>query len=90
MTAHSVRVDVESRGISHVSSSRVRNDRDIIADLLVLRIPGLRIERIAGRYVGRPRNTAIYAVSVEQLHIGVIRGIARIQPHHVDASIGCY
>ena len=75
MSADRIRVDVESRGVGHVPTRCVRHDRDVIADLLVIRIPNLRIERVAYRNVSRPRNTAIRAVGVEQLHIGVIRSV---------------
>ena len=75
MSADRIRVDVESRGICHVPTRCVRHDRDVIADLLVLRISSLRIERIARRDVSRPCNTTIGAVGVEQLHIGVIRSV---------------
>jgi len=65
MPADRVRVDVERRGICHISSSSIGNDRDIIAYLLVVRITSLRIKRIAHRNVSRPCDTTIGAVGIE-------------------------
>jgi hypothetical protein len=65
--ADGVGVDVVSRSICDVASGIVRNNRDVIADLLILGKTCLRIERIAHRDIGRPRHTAIGAKRIEQL-----------------------
>jgi len=75
VTADGVRVHVKSRGISHVPAGVIRHNRDVIADFLVLRISILNTERIAHWDISCPRNSAIGTEAVEQLHIGVIRGI---------------
>jgi hypothetical protein len=75
VTADGIRIHVESRSISHVPAGVIRYNRDVIADFLVLRISILNTKRIAHWNVSRPRNSAIGTEAVEQLHIGIIRGI---------------
>ena len=49
-----------------------------------------RIKGVAHGNVRRPCDAAIRAERIEQLGIGVIRSIARVQPHRIDPSIGGY
>ena len=37
--------------------------------------------------VGRPGIPAVETVGIEELRIGVVRGVARIEPDNIDASI---
>ena len=81
-------IEVERGGIRHVAASVVGHDCNVIA-YLVLLWPALeRSKGIAHRYVRRPANSAVGAVRVEQLRIGVIRRIPRVQPHRINPSIG--
>jgi len=86
--ANRIGINVKSGGICHVPASRIRHDGDIITDLLIVRIPSLRIKRIAHRDVRRPVHTTICAVGIKQLHVSIVRSVARIQPNNIDASIG--
>ena len=65
--ANSVRVDIESSGIRHIRSGVIRNDGDVIAYLVIIRITCLRIERVAHSDVRRPAEAAISAPGIEQL-----------------------
>jgi len=82
------RVEIESRRICHIASSIVRDDGDVIAYLVLLRPTFERSKGIAHLYVSRPGNSAVGAVRIEQLRIGVICGVPCVEPHRVDASIG--
>ena len=90
MAADGVRVHVESRGICHIASGRVRNDRDVIAYLFVLRETRLRIERIAHWEVSSPGRAAIRTPGVKQLRINVVRRVSCVIPDSVKPSIGRY
>ena len=63
--ANGIRVDVKGGGICDIASGHIRNDRDVIADLLVLRKAGLRIERIADRNVRSPCHAGVGAIRIE-------------------------
>src|SRR6266567_1213161 len=76
MPADGVWVDVESGGIRHVASGRVRYNRDVIAYLLILWKTCLRIERIAYCDIRRPCYAAVSAPRIEQLRIDVVRSVA--------------
>jgi hypothetical protein len=65
MPPDGVRVDVVSSRIRHVASGIVRNNRNVIAYLLILRETCLRIKRIAGRHIGSPRHATISAAGIE-------------------------
>jgi hypothetical protein len=82
------RVKVESCRIRHIAPSIVRDEGDVIAYFVLLRPAFQRSKGIAHLYVRRPGNSAVRAVRVEQLRIGVVCGIPCIEPHRVDASIG--
>ena len=62
-----IRVEVECGRIRHIAPGFIRNNRDVIAYLALIRIAFERIERIAHCNVRRPRNPSICAVGVEQL-----------------------
>ena len=59
------RVEVEGGRIRDIASGLVRNDRDVVADLALIRIAFERIERIARRDISRPRDAAVGAVRIE-------------------------
>jgi len=65
MPTASIGVDVKRRRICHVPSRVIRNNCDVIADLILLRITGLRVERIAHRDIRRPRDTTISTPGIE-------------------------
>jgi len=85
-----VRIEVECGRIRHVASGIVRHDGNVIAHLVLHRIAFKRSERIADRHVGRPCHTAVGAPGVEQLRIGVVCRVSRVQPYRIDTSIGRY
>ena len=85
-----VRIEVERGRIRHVAPGVVGHDRNVIAHLVLIRITEERIERIAHRDVGRPRIAPVRAVRIEELRVGVVRGVSRVQPNGIDASIGRY
>ena len=60
-----VRVEVERGGIRHVASGVVRNNCDVIAYLVLLRIAFERGKRIAHRDVRRPGDAAIGTERIE-------------------------
>ena len=60
-----IRVEVESGRIRYISACSVRNDRDVVAYLALVRIAFERIERIAHLRVRRPGNAAVRAERVE-------------------------
>ena len=85
-----VRIEVECGRIRHVASGIVRHDRNVIAYLLLHRIAFERSKRIADRDVGCPCQATVSAPGVEQLRIGVVRCVSRVQPYRIDTSIGRY
>jgi len=60
-----VRVEVERRRIRHITSGVVRNNCDVIADLVLLRIAFERGKRIGHRNVRRPANAAVGTERIE-------------------------
>ena len=62
-----VRVEIKRRGIRHIASGIIRNDGDVIAYLVLLRIALERIKGVAHGDVRRPRDAAIRAERIEQL-----------------------
>ena len=59
------RVEVVRCGIRHVTSCVVRDNGDIIADLVLARPAFERIKRGAHRDIRRPRHPAVGAVGIE-------------------------
>jgi len=84
----SARVEVKGGRVGDISSRVIRDDGDIIAYLVLLRPPLQRTKRTAHCHVRRPGNSAVGTIRVEQLRIGVVRRIPRIQPHGINAAIG--
>lgn len=62
-----LRIKVERGRVRDVSAGFVRNDGDIVADLVLIRIPLRRIKWVTHSNIGRPRNASIGAIGVEQL-----------------------
>ena len=85
-----VRVEIKSSGIRNIASGIVRNDSDVIAYLVLIRIAFERIERIAHGDVRRPGDAAIRAERIEQLGIGVVRSVPRVEPDTINSSIRRY
>ena len=83
-------VEVERGGVSHVGAGFIRDDRDIIAYLALVRITFEWIKRIAHRHVRRPGRAGISAKRIEQLGVRVIGSVARIIPNSIEASVGRY
>ena len=70
------RVEVKSCGIGHVATGVIRHDGDVIAYLVLLRPAFQRSEGLANRHIGCPRNTAVGAIGIKQLRVGVIGGVS--------------
>ena len=87
--AHVVNVllGIEGGGIRDIAAGIVRNDCHVIAQLVLVRITEKRIERRADRDVGRPGVACVQAVGIEELRIGVVRGVPRVEPNGIDPSI---
>lgn len=81
-------IEVECRGVRHIGSGVIRYQRDVIAYLTLVRPAFQRVKGVTYRYVRRPRHAAIGAVGVEQLRIGVIRGVSCVEPDRIDPSVG--
>ena len=84
------RVEIKRGGIRNITSSIVRNDGDVIAYLVLLRIAFERIKRIAHGNVRRPGDAAIRAERIEQLRVSVIRSVSRVEPNRINSSIRRY
>ena len=59
------RIEVKRGGIRNIAARIVRNDRDVIADLVLVRPAFSRIKRLAYNNVRSPGNSTIGAVRVE-------------------------
>ena len=59
------RIEVESSGVRHVASCVVRDNGDVIADLVLVRPAFERIKRGAHRDIRRPRHPAVGAIGIE-------------------------
>ena len=59
------RVEIKSSGIRHVAAGIVRNNGDVIADLVLIRIALGWIKRIAYCHIRRPRGTRVSAPGVK-------------------------
>ena len=82
-----VRVEIKGRGIRHIASGIVRNDGNVIAYLVLVRIAFERIKRIAHRNIRRPRDAAIGAPGIKKLRVGIVRSVARVQPDCINSAI---
>ena len=60
-----VRVEVKSRRICYVASRVIRNNGDVVADLVLVRVAFERIKQIGYRYVRRPGHAGIRAPGIE-------------------------
>ena len=78
-----VRIQVKRGGIGNVAAGIVRNDRDVITDLILIRPALSGIKRRAHGNICRPGNTAIGAIGVKQLR----KKVARIIPGVIPDSI---
>ena len=82
-----LRIEVERGRVGYVTTCVIRYHRDVIADLVLVRIALLRIKQIAHRNVGRPGDAAIRAPRVEHLRIDVVSAVPGVVPHRVEASV---
>ena len=69
-------IEVVGSRVGDVSSSVIGHNGDVVAYFLLNRPAFQRVKGIADRYVGRPGNTTIGAVRVEELRVDIIRGIS--------------
>ena len=81
------RFEIVGGRVCHVPAGVIRHNCDVIAYFILDRIAFERGKCIAHRHIGRPRNTAIGAVGVKQLRVGVVSRVARIEPNRIDPSI---
>ena len=79
--------EIEGRAVCDICPGVVGNDRDVIAELVLVRITEERVKRIADCDIGRPGISAVEAVRIEELRVGVVRGVARVQPDGIDSAI---
>ena len=82
------RVEVECRRIRHIAASVVGHDRNVVPYLVLLWPALQRIKRGTHRDVRRPCNATVRAVSIKQLRVGIVGGIARVEPDSVEPSVG--
>ena len=68
----------------------VRNDGDVIAYLVLVRIAFEWIKRIAYRHIRRPRDAGVSAKGIKQLRVGVVGSVARVIPDSIEPSIRRY
>ena len=79
--------EIEGGGIRDIGPGIIRDHGHVIPHLVLLGIPEERIERVAHGDVGRPSHSSVRAVGVEELRVGIVRGVARIQPDGIDPPI---
>ena len=84
------RIEVESSGIRYVATGIIRNNRDVITYLILIRPALSGIKGRAHGNVCRPGNTAIGAVGVEQLRKKIVRIIPCVVPDGIKPSIWRY
>ena len=85
------RVEIKSGGIRHVAAGIVRNNGDVIADLVLVWIAFQGIKRAAYCDIRRPRYPGVRAPGVKQLRVGVVGNrVARVVPHSVQTPIRRY
>jgi hypothetical protein len=83
-------IEVECGRIRHIASCVVRHNCDVVTYLVLVRPALERVKGLTYLYVSRPGNTAIGAVGIEQLRIGVIWCVTRIQPYSIDSAVRSY
>ena len=77
---------IECGCIRNVGAVVVRNDCDVIADFLLIRITDERVKRVADRDIWRPGVSAIDAERIKELRSDVVRGVTRIVPDDIDST----
>jgi hypothetical protein len=82
------RIKVESSRIRYVTTGVIRYDRDVVADLILIRIAFGGIKLLADGHVRRPGYPDIRAIGIEQLRQEVAGVVAGIEPYCVKPSIG--
>ena len=85
-----VRIEVKRSRIRHIAPSIVGDDGDIIAYLILIRIPFERIKWVANRHIGSPSDAGVSAIGIEKLRVRVVRGVSGVMPNRIQASIGRY
>ncbi len=83
-------IKVEGGRIRHIAAGVIRYDSDVVAYLVLVRPALERVKGLTYLYVSRPGNTAIGAVGIEQLRIGVIWCVTRIQPYSINSAVRSY
>jgi hypothetical protein len=85
-----IRVEVKGGGVSHVPTGFIGNDGDIIAYLVLVRIPLEWIKRIAHRNVRRPGDAGVGTKGIKELRVRVVGSVSRVMPHSIEPSIRRY
>ena len=85
-----IRIKVERSGIGDIPARFVRDDGDVIADFILIRIALKWVECSANSNVRRPGHTSVSAKGIKQLRICVIGGVTRVIPNSIKSSIGRY
>ena len=85
-----VRIQVKRGGIRNVAARIVRNDRDVVADLILIRPALSGIKGLAHGNISRPGNTAIGAIGVKQLRKKIVRIIPGVIPDSVKPPVWRY
>ena len=84
------RVKVKRGRIRYVATRIIRYDRNVIADLILIRPAFGGIKRLTDHHVGRPGRAAVCAIGIEQLREKVPGVIPCVVPHGIKPSIGRY
>jgi hypothetical protein len=84
----SIGVEVEGGRVCHVPSCFIRNDGDVIAYLVLVRIPLRGIERVTYRHVRRPGDTSVSAIGIEKLRVCGVDSVSRVVPDRVEPTVG--
>ena len=73
--------------VCDIGTRVIRNDCDVVAELVLIRITEERVKRIAHCDIGRPGISAVEAVRIEELRVGVVRSVTRVQPNSIDSAV---
>jgi len=84
------RVEIKRGRIRHIATCVVRNHRDVITDLVLIRIAFGRVKWSAHRNVRRPCYPGVGAEGIEELRICVVSRVSRVVPDSIKPPIGRY
>ena len=83
-------IEIVGGRIRDIASCVIRYDCDVVTYLVLVRPALERVKGLTYLYVSRPGNTSIGAVGIEQLRIGVIWCVTRIQPYSINSAVRSY